>query len=154
VPLLSIHLHSCQGGPPPSTLSSRPKRSAVEGSAVYVHGETEPGGDSPTPHSLCPKAELQVPPRRYPGFPVEFGGVGELHAAFFTESRTRGRWSVPRSRKPGYDSVPRQAGAGGMTKWSAVAHLGICGGGWTESAQQQPTYPVSFAPFSSKHSAS
>jgi hypothetical protein len=25
-----------------------------------------------------------------PGFPVEFGGVGELHAAFLTESRTRG----------------------------------------------------------------
>jgi hypothetical protein len=27
-----------------------------------------------------------------PGFPVELGGVGELHAAFFTESRTRGRF--------------------------------------------------------------
>ena len=25
-----------------------------------------------------------------PGFPVEFGGVGELHAAFLTESRTGG----------------------------------------------------------------
>jgi hypothetical protein len=25
-----------------------------------------------------------------PGFPVEFGGVGELHAAFLTESRTHG----------------------------------------------------------------
>jgi hypothetical protein len=25
-----------------------------------------------------------------PGFPVEFGGVGEPHAAFLTESRTRG----------------------------------------------------------------
>ena len=33
----------------------------------------------------------QVPPLRYPGFPVELGGVGELHAAFLTESRTRGR---------------------------------------------------------------
>jgi hypothetical protein len=31
-------------------------------------------------------------PLRYPGFPVEVGGVGELHAAFLTESRTRGRW--------------------------------------------------------------
>ena len=28
--------------------------------------------------------------RASPGFPVEFGGVGELHAAFLTESRTRG----------------------------------------------------------------
>jgi len=26
-----------------------------------------------------------------PGFPVEFGGVGEVHAAFLNESRTRGR---------------------------------------------------------------
>ena len=38
----------------------------------------------------------------YPGFPVELGGIGELHAAFLTESRTRGRWLVPRSRKSGY----------------------------------------------------
>jgi hypothetical protein len=35
--------------------------------------------------------EPQVPPLRYPGFPVEVGGVGGLHAAFLTESRTRGR---------------------------------------------------------------
>ena len=27
---------------------------------------------------------------RFPGFPVEFGGVDGLHAAFLTESRTRG----------------------------------------------------------------
>ena len=27
---------------------------------------------------------------RVPGFPVEFGGFGELHAPFFTERRTRG----------------------------------------------------------------
>jgi hypothetical protein len=27
---------------------------------------------------------------RYPGFPVEVGGVAELHAAFLNESRTRG----------------------------------------------------------------
>jgi hypothetical protein len=28
--------------------------------------------------------------RASPGFPVEFDGVGEPHAAFLTESRTRG----------------------------------------------------------------
>jgi len=39
----------------------------------------------------CAEVKLQVPPFRYPEFPVEVGGVGELHAAFFTESRTRGR---------------------------------------------------------------
>jgi hypothetical protein len=32
------------------------------------------------------------PPLRSPGFPVELLGVGKLHAAFLTESRTRGRW--------------------------------------------------------------
>jgi hypothetical protein len=32
----------------------------------------------------------QVPPLRYPGFPVDFGGVGALHAPFFTEGRARG----------------------------------------------------------------
>jgi hypothetical protein len=35
--------------------------------------------------------EETVAPRRYPGFPVELVGVGEVHAAFLTESRTRGR---------------------------------------------------------------
>jgi hypothetical protein len=35
--------------------------------------------------------EPQVAPLRYAGFPVEFSGFRELHAAFFTESRTRGR---------------------------------------------------------------
>jgi hypothetical protein len=34
--------------------------------------------------------ELQIPPLRYPGFPVELGGVVALHAPFFTEGRTRG----------------------------------------------------------------
>jgi hypothetical protein len=38
------------------------------------------------------EVEQQIPPLRSPGFPVEVSGVGELHAAFFTESRTRGRW--------------------------------------------------------------
>jgi len=47
----------------------------------------------------------QVPPLRYPRFPVETGGVGELHAAFFTESRTHGRWRVPRGRRSGYAPV-------------------------------------------------
>jgi hypothetical protein len=28
-----------------------------------------------------PKVKLQVPPLRYPGFPVQHSGVGELHAA-------------------------------------------------------------------------
>jgi hypothetical protein len=39
--------------------------------------------------------KLQVPPLRYPGFPVEVGGVDKVHAPFFKERRTRG--SVRRS---------------------------------------------------------
>ena len=41
--------------------------------------------------------EEQVPPLGYPKFPVELGGVGALHAHFFTEGRTRGlvQCSVP-----------------------------------------------------------
>src|ERR1700692_1013941 len=31
----------------------------------------------------------------YSGFPVELAGVGELHAAFLNESRTRGSWWCP-----------------------------------------------------------
>src|ERR1700689_899450 len=65
--LPSIHLHQCQGGPPPLNLSSRPERSAVEGPAVCLDGKTEPGGDSPTAHSLLPKVEPQVPPLRSVG---------------------------------------------------------------------------------------
>jgi len=38
---------------------------------------------------------------RYPGFPVEVGRVGELHAAFLTESRTRGRWGCRVAGNPG-----------------------------------------------------
>jgi hypothetical protein len=34
--------------------------------------------------------KLQIPPLRSPGFPVEFSGFRQLHAVFFTESRTRG----------------------------------------------------------------
>jgi hypothetical protein len=39
-----------------------------------------------------PEEKQRVPPLRYPGFPVELVGVGKPHAAFLTESRTRGRW--------------------------------------------------------------
>src|ERR1700678_2340193 len=44
---------------------------------------------TPNLDSLRPKVKQQVAPLRYPGFPVEVRGVGELHAAFLTESRKR-----------------------------------------------------------------
>ena len=125
--VLSILLRPCQGGPPPSTLSSRLERSVGEGPAVSLSGTAK------VPFANCFRVpflhqrKLQVPPLRYPGFPVETGGVDELHAAFLTESHTRGRWGVRRGRKSGYASV-------GLTKWRAVAHLGMGGGGWTVPA--------------------
>ena len=39
-----------------------------------------------------------------PGFPVDLVGVGELHAAFLIESRTRGRWWRPVAGNPGRPS--------------------------------------------------
>jgi hypothetical protein len=112
---------------------------------VCVGGETKPVGNSPTAQSLCPKVKLQIPPLRYPGFPVELGGVGELHAAFPTESRTRGGWWVPRNRKSRCASV-------GMTKWRVALHLGSGGEGWTEHSSNQPAFGL--PAFSSTHSAS
>ena len=63
---------------------------------------------------LCgSRGAQQVPPLRYPGFPVELGGVGELHAAFFTESRTRGYVQRCVAGNPGslwFHGKPGQAG--------------------------------------------
>jgi hypothetical protein len=53
--------------------------------------------------------ELQIP--RLPGFPVELGGISELHAAFFKESRTRGHL---------WYRVVGNPGPLGMTKERAV----------------------------------
>jgi len=47
------------------------------------------------------RKETTVAPLRDPGFPVEVGGVGELHAAFFTESRTRGHVQRGMAGNPG-----------------------------------------------------
>jgi hypothetical protein len=65
---------------------------------------------------IC-RSIFQKPWWASPGFPVELGGVGELHAAFLTESRTREPvWSlvqeirVARQIRPTY--APRLAGAG------------------------------------------
>jgi hypothetical protein len=48
--------------------------------------------------------ELQIPPLRYPGFPMKNRGIDELHAARFTAGRTRGPcWQ--RGRKSGFAPV-------------------------------------------------
>ena len=45
---------------------------------------------------------------------------------------------VPRGRKSGFAPVPRQAGAGGMTKWKAAAHLSSGWRGMDRVNQQDP----------------
>jgi hypothetical protein len=50
-------------------------------------------------------AELQIPPLRYPGFPVELGGADGLHAPFpYRKAHTRSFLAL-RGRKSGYASV-------------------------------------------------
>src|SRR6202161_2594883 len=49
--------------------------------------------------------EQQIPPLRSPGFPVELGGVGALHAPFpYRKAHTR-TCPVQRGRKSGYAPV-------------------------------------------------
>jgi hypothetical protein len=54
--------------------------------------------------------ELQIPPLRYPGFPVELGGAGALHAPFPYRKAHTLPYPALRGRKSGYAPV-------GMTKW-------------------------------------
>jgi hypothetical protein len=68
--------------------------------------------------------ELQVPRLRSPGFPVELVGVGEPHAAFPTESRTRRHgWSRVQEIRVGMTN--------GRVALSSVAVTE----GWTEPQQ-------------------
>jgi hypothetical protein len=60
-----------------------------------------------------------------PGFPVKFGGVDELHAAFLNESRTRGRLLGTRTGNPGmWDTTA-------LSLWVSVhpTHLAVNIGG-------------------------
>ena len=52
---------------------------------------------------------LQIPRLRSPGFPVETRGFDGLHAALFTESRTRGRREQREVGNPGRDDKGRVA---------------------------------------------
>jgi hypothetical protein len=69
-------------------------------------------------HFQGESAELQIPPLRYPGFPVELDGVDALHAPFFTEGRTRGLVQRSVAGKSGYAPV-------GMTKVRVALSVGM-----------------------------
>jgi hypothetical protein len=68
----------------------------------------------------------------YPGFPVELGGAGELHAPFLTERRTRG---------PVQCCVAGNPGTLGMTKGRVALSFGVVAG---SNEQQVP--PLRYAP--------
>jgi hypothetical protein len=73
-------------------------------------------------------AELQIPPLRSPGFPVDVNGAVELHAPFpYRKAHTRPCPAL-RGRKSGYASV-------GMTKGRAALPLGFDA---AEDEQQVP----------------
>jgi hypothetical protein len=71
-------------------------------------------------------AEPQVPPLRFPGFPVENRGVGIFRAALFKENRIRGHRQQFEVGNPGYAPV-------GMTKGRAMLPRG-------EDAEQKPPF--------------
>jgi hypothetical protein len=75
-------------------------------------------GGASIEHLVSGVEKLQIPPLRYPGFPVKLGGVVALHAPFFTEGRTTWPRPVLRGRKSGYATV-------GMTKGRAALPLNI-----------------------------
>jgi hypothetical protein len=72
----------------------------------------------------CDPSETAGPSLALPRFPAQLCGVGEVRAAFRKPHTSLGRYRD--AGNPG----PIQSG---MTKLSAVAHLGISGGGWTDS---------------------
>ena len=52
-------------------------------------------------YDLKAEKKPRISPLRYPGFPVDVGGVGGFHAAFFTESRTRSCFQCSVAGNPG-----------------------------------------------------
>jgi hypothetical protein len=54
-------------------------------------------------------AEPQIPRLRSPGFPVEIGGVGELHAPFLTRKAHTQPCPAQRAGNPGRDDKERSA---------------------------------------------
>jgi hypothetical protein len=84
-------------------------RPTYAGSGYSSESGTVQGGNPGTlqskTHFHGRPAELQIPPLRYPGFPVDLGGVGALHAPFsYRKAHTR-LCPAQRGRKSGYAPV-------------------------------------------------
>ncbi len=88
--------------------------------------------------------ELQIPPLRCPGFPVELGGVGEPHAAFRYESRTRGCVRRYVAGNPGPVGMTNFEAGGPPWQWWR----------WSDRVKQQQPTGFGLPAFSSTHSAS
>ena len=75
-------------------------------------------------------AEVYADSRDFQSLPIS--GVDEVHAAFFEESRTRGRSRMTRGRKPGFASV-------GMTSLRAAPWFELVdGAGQSRSLHYAP----------------
>jgi hypothetical protein len=97
-------------------------------------------------HPLIGTSTLLVRTAGSPGFPVEFGGVGELNAAFLEESRTRGGGRVPRSRKSGSPGFPVEFGGVGELNAAFLEESRTRGGGRVPRSRKSgsPGFPVEF----------
>ena len=122
--VLSIHLHHCQGGPPPSTLSSRPKRTRISCHAAL---------------DMAACAAFRKESRmKFANANNSIGNPGERSGRDL-------QFHLPAQRKPGGESPPGSVSPStqtadpsatvGMTKWRVAMHLGCGGRGWTEPAQ-------------------
>jgi hypothetical protein len=73
------------------TFGGRPSGPQIRGEfAVSFHPWLDRGNSAAPSKIIATKGPLNRRSLGYPGFPVGIGGVGELHAAFLNESRTRG----------------------------------------------------------------
>ena len=98
-----------------------PERVVAEQKPFFVTlGGPKAHDSSVEKHSQEGTAEPQISPLRSPGFPVETRGFDDLHAALFTESRTRGRRQQREVGNPGQDDKGR-----------GVAQVGVVAG-WEE----------------------
>jgi hypothetical protein len=110
-PSFSSHVRWGERGAPVDSLwrllrtASRPYPSQIPGSSRKRLGRTPECGKS--------GGALQIPPLRYPGFPVELGGVDEHHAPFPYRKAHTLPCPVQRGRKSGYAPV-------GVTKGRAT----------------------------------